>query len=104
MTIKTRLEENKLQALKNIYPTELIYRIKLWLGEEGINFFMLCKEKYNSISPVYIEPGLNIPHPVHLREGMQVRNWMRSQPEFSDFTDHDYDNHWTEIIELAIKE
>ena len=41
-----------------------------------------------------------IPHPVHFREGMQVRNFMR-KIGFTDF--NIIENHWFDFIEEGIK-
>jgi hypothetical protein len=45
-----------------------------------------------------------IPHPVHFREGMQVRNWMRTQGETHGWTACDYDDTWAALVERAIDE
>jgi len=82
-------------------PEELLTKLRKWLTPNGIRFFKELKEKYGTILAVYMEGS--IPHPVHLREGMQIRNWMREQAEFKDFTAHDYDNFWSYLIERAIE-
>jgi len=41
---------------------------------------------------------------VHLREGMQIRNWMRQQDECKNWTDIDFDDNWTILIEKTINE
>ena len=43
-------------------------------------------------------------YPVHLREGMQIRNWMRQQDECKNWTDIDFDDNWTILIEKTINE
>jgi hypothetical protein len=45
-----------------------------------------------------------IPHPVHFREGMSVRNAMRDSGLCTDWSDHDFDDNWTEVVELAVKQ
>jgi len=45
-------------------------------------------------------PG--IPHPVHFREGMRVRNYMRTLPACKGWNQHDLENTWVEAIEKAI--
>jgi hypothetical protein len=48
--------------------------------------------------------GPLIPHPVHFREGMWVRNRLRESDLTDDWTDHDFDNNWARVVELAIEE
>ena len=84
----------------------LIEEFKKWLGPKGIRFFRLCKFLKGTVSPVFIlktKSGDKVPYPIHFNEGMQIRNWMRTRPEFKDFTDHDFDNTWMALIEKAIK-
>lgn len=79
---------------------EMIEATKKFLGIEGIAHFRKYKEEYNDVSPVI--PGL-IPHPVHFREGMQIRNALREAGVCKDWDAHDYDNNWARIVEEAIK-
>jgi hypothetical protein len=73
-----------------------------WLRPEGVEFFKGLIEEYGTVLAVWNEG--NIPHSVHFREGMQVRNWMRDQPEFADNLDcHWLDNNWAEFVEDSIK-
>lgn len=80
----------------------IIQKTKEWLGEEGISHFQQYKEKYDTVSPVFYDEKALIPHPVHFREGMQIRNFLRQLPECKEWTAHDFDNRWIEIIEKAI--
>lgn len=73
-----------------------------WLGDDGIKFFKHILEKYSKVDAIWMEEG-NIPHIVHFREGMQVRNKMRSSGYFENYTDHDFDNNWAKIIVEAIR-
>lgn len=52
----------------------------------GIQFFREIYADYKALNVCL--PGYSIPHPVHLREGMQVRNALR------ELTDYKYDAHW----------
>ncbi len=82
-------------------------------------FFREVKEKHGKVEACWLErveddpdktilsnaidrarfPG--IPHSVHFREGMRVRNFLRTI--FGDmWTDHDYDNRWAELVDEAI--
>lgn len=87
----------------------LLEKVRAWLGYDGCSFFQMCKDEYGTVSPVW-SIGLNrkmgtakYVHPVHFREGMQVRNFMRSSGLCPDWTDHDYDNNWTSVIEEVLK-
>lgn len=72
-----------------------------WLGPDGIKFFREVKAKHGTLLAVWMEGG--IPHPVHFREGMQVRNFLRTITNHS-WTSHEYDERWAQIVEEAIKE
>jgi len=79
----------------------VIIKLKEWLRQDGVNFFKEIKEKYGEVDAVYMDGG--IPHPVHLREGMQVRNFLRKLPECKNWNDIDFDDNWVAIIEEVIK-
>lgn len=88
--------------MKKHITDEMVQVIKNYLGKDGIAFFRELKEKYNDISPVIIEGSL--PHPVHFREGMSVRNALRNAKVCpKDWGPHEYDDNWTEIVERAIQ-
>jgi hypothetical protein len=80
---------------------ELITTTKNWLQKEGIKFFREIKEKHGKINYCWDEKG--IPHPVHFREGMQVRNFIRSTGLCNDWNGLDYDDNWIALIEECIK-
>ena len=77
-----------------------------FLGEENLRWFKHLKGLTGTYAPVL---KLNVKrkfiptHPVHFREGMQIRNHLRSLPECSEWSDHDFDNHWTSVIDIAVK-
>ena len=81
---------------------DLIKRTKTWLGEDGISFFKNVKKDHGKINAVWSEGG--IPHSVHFREGMQVRNFLRGTGLCDDWSCHELDDHWTEVVEKAIEE
>jgi hypothetical protein len=86
-------------------PEEMASALREWLGADGLNFFRECKADHDTVSPVLKTAGSTaIPHPVHLREGMQIRNWMRKRPECEGWDAHDYDDRWTTAVEAAIGE
>ena len=84
---------------KEISP-ELIAKTRAWLGEDGYNFFKDIKEKYGEINACWDESG--IPHSVHFQEGMQVRNFMRGTKLCDDWSAHDFDDSWVELIEKVL--
>lgn len=79
---------------------KLKHRFQAWLGEEGASFFKGLKEEHGSI--LVVLPGEFCPHPVHLREGMTVRNWMRRQPEFKGWGSDLLDETWAQLVEWAL--
>ena len=100
--------------------SEIVEQLKERLGEEGLKFFLAVKAKYGTVNALWVEgdfeqEGLTefkkvivraqyppIPHPVHFREGMWVRNRLREITNYA-WTDHEYDDRWAELIELVIK-
>jgi hypothetical protein len=88
---------------------ELIKKVKKWLGEDGKNFFEGVYKNHGTLNAVYPEGEVDmgwhkssIPHPVHLREGMQVRNFMRSTGLCDDWTAIDLDDNWEEVVKRAL--
>ena len=81
--------------------SESLKEIKSWLGDDGIMFFKHLKEKYGRIDTIFMEDG--IPHPVHFREGMRVRNFLRELDEFKYWDTNKLDDEWVGIIEEVIK-
>jgi hypothetical protein len=85
---------------------QLVENGRLWLGPYGISFFSHLKGLTGDVSPVLrlnIERKHIPTHPVHFREGMGVRNWMRTQDECKNWSDEDFDNNWIILIEEIIK-
>ena len=79
---------------------QLVPELKKWLGAEGISFFKKIKVKYGMVNAIWDEGG--IPHCVHFREGMQIRNKLRDLTN-NAWNCFEYDNTWVEIIEECIK-
>lgn len=69
---------------------ELITKVNLWLGVDGIEHFRTLDADDVLIS-VHILGG-----------GMAVRNFLRDQPECKDWGDHSFDNNWQEVVRRAI--
>ena len=95
--------------MDNKITDAIVMYIRLWLKEEGITWFRLVKKTFGTVSPVIpinhkLNPDKIIPHPVHFREGMQVRNALRSPPDCFSWGDHDFDDNWEEVVDKAIME
>ena len=41
-------------------------------------------------------------HPIHLREGMQIRNFIRALPKCKDWTAERIENGWTDVINALV--
>ncbi len=74
-----------------------------FLQYDGIAFFQMCLDEYGDINCVWNEHG--IPHSVHFREGMQIRNWMRRQKYFTrrQTGQHYYDDSYIYFLKLALQ-
>lgn len=77
---------------------DLIKKLKAWLKKDGIKYFSDIKNKHGRIDAVWMEGG--IPHCVHFREGMQVRNFLRKHVSWDA---HKLDDSWVGLVEEAIK-
>lgn len=84
---------------------ELIESTRAWLGKDDLDFFKEMKEKHGRYDAVFTEKAghMTIPHPVHFREGMQVRNFMRGTGLCKDWSDHDFDDSWVPLIEKVVE-
>lgn len=81
---------------------QLVQKVRDWLREDGIKFFREVKAEHGDLNAVWNESG--IPHCVHFREGMQVRNFMRETGLCDDWSCHDFDNFWIAVVEAAIED
>jgi hypothetical protein len=77
----------------------LIPKLKTWLGEAGLLFFRNVKAEHGKVNAVWIDGG--IPHVIHWREGIQIRNKLRDLTN-NAWSVYEYDNTWTDIIEECI--
>ncbi len=77
----------------------LVQEIRDWLGRGGKKFFKAIYSEHGTL--IVVLPTQPVPHPVHFREGMQVRNKLRKLTNGS-WSAHDYDNMWEEIVLAAI--
>ena len=80
---------------------ELVEKTTEWLGVDGISFFKDIKKKHGEIGAVYSECG--IPHSVHFNEGMQVKNFLQGTGLCDNWTCHELDDNWAEVIDKCLK-
>lgn len=79
--------------------TDLIPKLKKWLGEAGLTFFKNIKAEHGTVNAVWNDGS--IPHSVHFNEGMKVRNKLRDLTN-NTWSVYEYDNTWVDIIEECI--
>lgn len=81
-------------------------RLYLFMGEDNVRYMEIIKRlkgTYNCVLKLNAKKrGLPV-HPVHLREGMQIRNWMRDQPEYKTANDNILDSEWMVLLDKTIK-
>ena len=80
--------------------------VRKYLGEENLRYFRHLKGLKGNVFPIlklnYHKKGIPF-HPVGLREGMQIRNWMRINfPEFRKLSQNEIENLSEELINKAI--
>ena len=94
--------------ITNKLTSEEMAAFKEWLGEDGIRYFRHLKGLKGTVVPVLKlnkEKNAGVPaYPVHLREGMQIRNWLRANTELGKKLDSiELDDCYVNILEEAIK-
>lgn len=88
-----------------LIPDSLIEKVRGWLGEDNIRWFAHIKGLKGSVNCVL---KLNfkrkrIPaHPIHFREGMQIRNFLREQVECDKWGHADFEREWITVVEKLI--
>jgi hypothetical protein len=74
-----------------------------FLGKDGIRWFGHLKGLTGTCSPVLRlnskRKGIPV-HPVHFREGMQIRNFLRTLKECEEIN---FDDEWCSLVELAVE-
>ena len=88
--------------MKREFSDSVVEKLRKALGETGLCHLAGIKFRHGRIDATWMDGP--IPHPVHFREGMQIRNMMREFEECEDWTDHDLDDTWLEVAERAISE
>jgi hypothetical protein len=81
--------------------------LKAWLGEENVRYFKHLKGLKGSVFPVLrlnVErKGIPV-HPVHFREGMHIRNYLREKfPELSEMAGDIMDDYAVKLMEKVIE-
>jgi len=92
--------------MENVIDDKLINDFISWIGNENLRWFKHLKGLTGTYSPVLklSQKRKGIPiHPVHFREGMQIRNWMRRHKSCKNWTDNDFDDNWVLLVDMAVK-
>lgn len=103
-------------------PKRLVGKTLEWLNYDGVAFFEMCLEEYGTILATWtvLLPGelkhspfpkavriakkrYGIPHTVHFREGMAVRNFLRGLEFCKDWTSYQLDDRWSEVVLAALQ-
>lgn len=87
---------------------EVVESLHNWLGSSGRRFFRTLAKLYKGdVIPVlrlnYIRKHVPA-HSVHLREGMQIRNYLRSLPNTKGWSFDQFENDYHLYIKAAMKE
>jgi hypothetical protein len=98
-------------SLTDEQRNRVLTSLREWLGEEGLSFFREMQTTHGRVDPVFsvpygdakYGPQKHMPHSVHFREGMQVRNFLRTLPETEGWDAHDYDDQWRPLIEAVLQ-
>jgi len=92
--------------MKKDFSPQLVHMVRTYLGPKGRRFFKHLKGLTGTVVPTL---RLNYKrrhmpaHPVHFREGMQIRNFLRTYAECTNWTAHDFDDTYVSVLEEAIK-
>lgn len=94
--------------MENKLTIEEMAAFKKWLGDDGIRYFRHLKGLKGTVVPVLKlnkEKNAGVPvYPVHYREGMQIRNWLRGNTELGKKLDSvELDDCYVSILEEAIR-
>jgi hypothetical protein len=85
-------------------PEPLPVRLKEWLGPDGQSLFQDLIQRFGQDfgTAVWVPKGESIPYVVHFREGVDVRNWLRDQPECRDWSADRLDQMWAKLVQEAL--
>ena len=83
----------------------LVKKLSEWLGDDGLHFFRTLYKLTGSYIPVlklnYEKKGVPA-HPVHFREGVSVRNFLREQNECGNWSFEEIENNYALVIREAV--
>lgn len=112
---------DRIPGTKRTVTKEMVDFLREWLGEEGLSFFRSVRKNKGMVNCVITtdeysaairgeewpekRPNLKplIPHPIHFRQGMAVRNALRDSQLCESWSDHDFDDNWARVVERAIE-
>lgn len=84
----------------------IVTDLRIWLGPRGLHLFRTVDKLYGTpIATLRLNyRRRRIPaHGMHFREGMAIRNFLRTRKECSGWSAHDYDNRYIEILTDAVR-
>lgn len=79
----------------------LVKSLRKFLGSKGLAFFRRVYKEYGKVDAVLLLEG-GMPHPIHFREGLLIRNHLRELTAYG-WGDHAYDDRWAGLVERAIQ-
>jgi len=89
-----------------IIPDSLVIKVADYLKPKGIHYFKTLQKIHKTFAPVLrtkLKSGGVLPHPVHFREGMQLRNFLRIQDECKDWSQEELDANWQRVIKRVVQ-
>lgn len=97
------VDQNKLkhQKYSNGNLDDFLLGMAEWLGYDGTAFVCMLIEEYGTEWGVACWNHYGIPHSVHFREGMAIRNYMRKWAMFNQWDDHQFDDNWAYYTQVA---
>jgi hypothetical protein len=76
----------------------ILIQTKEYLGEGGLQTFVIYYKAEGKVNPILISGN------VHYKEGKQIRDFLRTLPDCANWTAKDFDNLWSTIITILVKE
>ena len=83
----------------------VLIKLITFIGKDGMRYFSHLRGLTGTCSPVlrlnFKKKGIPT-HPVHWREGMQIRNFLRTLDECKDWDQDQLDNEWEGLVSKAV--